>query len=81
MTRTFLDYPRITTDPDICFGKPCIKGTRMPVSSVLAYLSAGMGMDDFLKQFDWIKREDVLEAISFASGMVDYRILPLKKAS
>jgi uncharacterized protein (DUF433 family) len=81
MTHTFFNYPRITVDPEICFGKPCIKGTRMPVASVLAYISGGMSIDDFLKEFNWISREDVLQAISFASGMIDYRIIPLKKAS
>ena len=81
MLQTFLNYPHIAVDPDICFGKPCIKGTSMPVSSILAYLSGGMGIDDFLKEFDWISREDVLEAIAFASGALDYRVIPLKKAS
>jgi len=81
MSNTFFDYPHISVDPDICFGKPCIKGTRMPVASVLAYISGGMSIDDFLKEFDWIKKEDVLEAMAFASSMVDYRIIPFKKAS
>ena len=81
MMHTFFDYPRISVDPDICFGKPCIKGTRMPVASVLAYISSGMSIEDFLKEFDWISREDVLQAISFASCMMDYRVIPFKKAS
>ena len=81
MTQTFIDYPNISVDPEICFGKPCLKGTRMPVASVLAYISGGMSIDDFIKEFDWIKKEDVLQAIAFASGMMDYRVIPLKKAS
>ncbi len=81
MMHTFFDYPRISVDPEICFGKPCIKGTRMPVASVLAYLSGGMSIEGFLQEFSWISREDVLEAIAFASGMIDYRVIPFKKAS
>jgi uncharacterized protein (DUF433 family) len=81
MMHTFFDYPRISVDPDVCFGKPCIKDTRMPVASVLAYISSGMSIDDFVKEFNWISREDVLQAISFASGMIDYRVIPFKKAS
>jgi uncharacterized protein (DUF433 family) len=81
MTRTFIDYPSISVDPEICFGKPCIAGTRMPVSSILAYISGGMSIDDFVKEFDWIKKEDVLQAIAFASGMMDFRVVPFKKAS
>ncbi len=38
----------------------------MPVASVLAYISGGMSVDDFVKEFTWISREDVLQAVSFA---------------
>ncbi len=81
MTHVLADYPRITVDTEVCFGKPCIKGTRMPVASVLAYLSGGMSMDEFLKEFNWLTREDVLEAMAFAAGVIDYRVIPIKKAS
>jgi uncharacterized protein (DUF433 family) len=81
MMYTFFNYPHISVDPDVCFGKPCIKGTRIPVASVLAYISGGMTVDDFMKEFTWVTKEAVLEAISFASGMMDYRVIPLKKAS
>lgn len=81
MTHTFFNYPHISVDPDICFGKPCIKGTRMPVASVLAYISAGMTIEEFLKEFNWITREDVLQAMAFASSMLENRVIPFKKAS
>jgi uncharacterized protein (DUF433 family) len=61
-------FPRIAVNPEICFGKPRIKGTRMPVSSVLAYLASGMTVDEFMKEFNWLNKEDVLETISFASA-------------
>jgi len=51
----------------------------MPVSTVLAYISGGMAIDDFLKEFDWISREDVLHAIAFASSMLDYKTIPFKR--
>ena len=81
MTYVFPDFPHISVDPEICFGKPCIKGTRMPVASVLAYLSGGMSVEQLLKEFDWLTREDVSDAMAFAAGMVDYRVIPIKKAS
>lgn len=81
MTHVFFDYPHIMVDPDICFGKPCIKGTRMPVASILAYISGGMSIEDLLKEFSWLRKEDVLEAIGFAAGMIDNRVIPLKKVS
>ncbi|MEO8149789.1 MAG: DUF433 domain-containing protein [Bacteroidia bacterium] len=81
MTHIFSDYPRIMVDSEVCFGKPCIVGTRMPVTSVLSYISGGMSVEDLLKEFSWLKREDVLQAIAFAAGSIDNRIIPLKKAS
>ena len=61
------DFPRIAASPDICFGKPRIKDARMPVSSILAYLASGMTIAEFVKEFDTITKDDVLEAIAFAS--------------
>ncbi|MCU0327334.1 MAG: DUF433 domain-containing protein [Spirosomaceae bacterium] len=62
------DYPNIVVNPDICFGKPSIRGTRMPVSSVLAYLSSGMSIDEFVGEFNWISKEAVLESLAYAVG-------------
>ena len=44
-------FNRITVDPNICFGKPCIRGMRMPVSSILDYLSSGMTYEQLLSEF------------------------------
>lgn len=62
-------------------GKPRIKGTRIPVSSVLAYLAGGMSVEDFLQEFHWLKKEDVLEALAFSSSMVNDQIIPFEKAA
>lgn len=75
------DFQRITIDPEVCFGKPCIKGTRFPVSSVLAYLSSGMTTEELLTEFPRITREDVLEALSFSSYMMNERVIPLHRAA
>ncbi|HRD81742.1 MAG TPA: DUF433 domain-containing protein [Saprospiraceae bacterium] len=81
MEMTFPDFPRISVNPERCAGKPCIKGSRIPVDSVLAYLAGGMSVDDFLTEFHWIAKEDVLEALAFASLMMSGRYIPLQKAS
>lgn len=62
-------------------GKPRIKGTRIPVSSVLAYLAGGMSVEDFLREFHWLTKEDVLEALAFSSNMVNDQVIPLEKAA
>lgn len=74
-------FPRISTDSEICFGKPRIAGTRMPISSILSYLSSGMTVDELIAEFKGITREDVMEAIAFASLMMEDKFIPLNRAS
>lgn len=74
-------FSRIAVNPEICFGKPRIKGTRMPVSSILSYLSSGMTVEEFLQEFTHLSKEDVMEAIAFAAAMMDDKFSPLEKAS
>lgn len=61
---------RISIDPQICFGKPCIKGHRIWVSLILDYLSAGESMESILEAYPSIEREDVLACIAFGSKAV-----------
>ena len=70
-------FNRITMDPEKCFGKPCIRGLRMPVASVLAYLSGGMSIEDILKEWPELEREDIYQALGFAAAMMEERVVPL----
>lgn len=60
---------RITTDPSICHGKPCIRGLRYPVDMILELLSAGMTTEDILADYDDIEREDVLAVLAYAARL------------
>jgi len=55
---------RISIDPNICFGKPCIKGHRIWVSLILDYLAGGETIDSILEAYPGIEREDVLACIA-----------------
>jgi len=57
---------RITIDPEICHGKPIIRGLRYPVESMLEYLAAGDSIDDLLAQFPDLERDDLLACLEFA---------------
>ena len=81
MEFTHPHFTRITANPEICFGKPRIKGTRMPVATTLAYLGNGMSTEELIKEFTWLTKEDIMESIAFASVMMQERYLPLEKAS
>ncbi len=60
-------FQRITLDPEKCFGKPCIRGLRMPVTSVLSYPSSGMTIDEILNEWPELEREDIYEALGYAA--------------
>lgn len=60
---------RITLDPAICHGKPCIRGLRYPVELILELLSSGMSTDDILADYEDLEREDVLAALAFAAKL------------
>lgn len=58
---------RIISDPQICGGEPCIRGTRIPIHVILSHLAAGDDYDTILKQFPRISKEDILACLEFAS--------------
>lgn len=57
---------RITINPEICHGKPVIRGLRYPVESLLEYLAAGESFEDVLAEFPDLEREDLLACLEFA---------------
>jgi uncharacterized protein (DUF433 family) len=57
----------IKIDPNIRFGKPCIKGTRISVGDILAWLSQGMSHEQIVSDFPELKNEDILAALAYAS--------------
>jgi uncharacterized protein (DUF433 family) len=60
---------RISIDPNICFGKPCIKGHRIWVSMILDYLAGGVSIEELLEEYPGIEREDVLACIAYGAEM------------
>ncbi len=60
---------RITIDPEICHGKPCIRGLRYPVELILELLSAEMTIDEILADYDDLERNDILAALAFAARL------------
>ncbi len=60
---------RINVDPNICFGKPCIRGTRIWVSFILDFLASGVSVEEVLDNYPQLKREDILACIAYGSAM------------
>ena len=61
---------RITVDPEICHGKPCVRGLRYPVEAILEYLAGGDSTEDLLKEFPDLEREDILACHEFSRRML-----------
>jgi uncharacterized protein (DUF433 family) len=60
---------RITINPDICHGKPCIRGLRYPVDTILELLSARMSNEEILADYDDLELEDLLAVFAFAARL------------
>ena len=68
----------IVTDPHILRGKPIIEGTRISVEFILELLSSGIGIGEILKEYPQLKKEDVLEAVTYARKILgNEEIVPL----
>ncbi|HEX3799460.1 MAG TPA: DUF433 domain-containing protein [Verrucomicrobiae bacterium] len=58
---------RITINPEICHGKPCVRGLRYPVESILEYLAGGDSVEDLLAEYPDLEREDLQACLEFAA--------------
>ena len=58
---------RVSADPAVRFGKPCIRGTRITVGDVLGYLAGGMTEDQILEDFPQLSRDDVRACVAYAT--------------
>ena len=68
---------RITIDPNVCFGKPCIRGTRIWVSLIMDNLADGVGEDEILIAYPQLKAEDIRAALAYAAEMTRERVIPM----
>jgi uncharacterized protein (DUF433 family) len=68
---------RISIDPNVCFGKPCIRGTRIWVSLILDFLASGMSELEILAEYPQLAHEDILAAIAYGAEAARERIIPV----
>lgn len=69
---------RISIDPQVCGGKPCIKGTRIWVSLVLDLLATGMGEAELLAEYPGLIHDDILAAIAYGAEAARERMIPIQ---
>ena len=68
---------RISIDPNVCFGKPCVRGTRIWVSLLLDFLAAGASVEEILADYPQLTRQDVLAAIAYGAEMSRERFVEI----
>lgn len=66
-----MKFARITVDPNVCTGKPCIRGLRFPVSRLLGLLASGETRESILKAYPYLEMEDIDEALRYAAYLAE----------
>lgn len=69
-------FDRITIDPQIMQGKPCVRGMRITVSLVVNLVAAGMTRDEIIRNYPDLVPEDISQCLSYASWAVDEEVMP-----
>ena len=71
------DFPRITQNPAVMGGKPCIRGLRVTVGVIVGQIGAGRTVEQVLADYPYLQREDVLEALRYAAWRAQEREVDL----
>jgi uncharacterized protein (DUF433 family) len=74
-------FERISIDHRIMGGVPCVRGTRIPVATVVCMIAEGMTVEEILSEFPQLTAEDIQDALRYAAAAVDEREIPLRPAS
>jgi uncharacterized protein (DUF433 family) len=72
---------RISIDPNVCFGKPCIKGTRIWVTLILDFLASGETLEQILTAYPQLTDDDIRAAIAYGAEVARERIIPVPVAT
>ena len=71
---------RITQNPDVMGGKPCIRGMRVTVGMIVGQIGAGRSIEQVLTDYPYLEREDVLQALRYAAWLAEEREVTLPRA-
>ena len=72
---------RVSVDPNVCFGRPCIRGTRIWVSLIVENLAEGISETELLTAYPQLTQDDLHAALAFAAEMTRERIIPVPAES
>lgn len=69
------ELQRITTDPEVCGGRPCIRGLRIRVSDILDLLASGATREEILEDYPYLEPEDIQAALAYAARQADHTVI------
>ena len=69
---------RITSDPKICHGQACIKGTRIPIYQILGMLANGDTIEELLEEYPSLTQEDILACLGYAASLAEEQVTPVR---
>ena len=75
-----MDFKRITFDPEVMGGKPCIRGMRVTVGTIVGLIVSGHSGEEILKAYPYLEEKDLSEALAYAAWRVEEMELPLTPA-
>jgi uncharacterized protein (DUF433 family) len=70
-------HERISIDSKVCHGQACIKGTRIPVHQIVGMLANGDTIEDLLKEYPSLKRDDILACLNYVASLAEEQITPI----
>ena len=70
-------HERISIDSKVCHGQACIKGTRIPVHQIVGMLANGDTIEDLLKEYPSLKRNDILACLNYVASLAEEQITPI----
>lgn len=68
---------RISIDPKVCHGQACVRGTRIPVHQIVSMLANGDTIEDLLREYPSLQREDILACLGYAAWLAEEQITPI----
>jgi len=71
---------RITQNPSLMGGKPCIRGMRVTVGMIVGQIGAGVGIDELLSDYPYLEREDIMQALRYAAALSQWRDVAIVEA-
>lgn len=76
-----LQFDRISINPNICHGRACVKGTRIPVHQIVRMLANGDTVEDLLVEYPSLSREDIMGCLDYAADLAEEQVTPIQVAN